>query len=53
MESVLPSEPTSDDNNSIYPVIAGIAGGAIVLLIAILVTCFCMKRRRDVQGDGK
>lgn len=53
MESVMPSEPTSNENNSIYPVIAGIAGGGTVLLIAILITCFCMKKRRDVQNDGR
>lgn len=39
--------------NSLYPLIAGAAGGGILLLIASLVVCLCLKRRENSQPEGK
>ncbi|XP_055909843.1 interference hedgehog [Eupeodes corollae] len=50
--SVIQSAKANEEDNSIYPVLAGVGGGGILLLLAIIAACLCMRRRKNSQsGD--
>ncbi|XP_055840511.1 interference hedgehog [Episyrphus balteatus] len=50
--SVIPATKANEEDNSIYPVVAGVGGGGILLLLAIIAACLCMRRRKNSQsGD--
>lgn len=39
-------------SKSYLPLIAGAAGGALVLLLVIICICVCIRRRRNADRDG-
>lgn len=55
--SLLPDEAVTpavaDKPRSYFALIAGAAGGGSLILLAIILGCVCMKRRRHLQNDGK
>ncbi|XP_036338791.1 interference hedgehog isoform X2 [Rhagoletis pomonella] len=49
----IPPPKVKETKNSKYPVVAGIAGFGILLIVAIVAAFLCMKRRRPAQPEDE
>uniref|UniRef100_A0ABK9NH39 Interference hedgehog n=1 Tax=Glossina morsitans morsitans TaxID=37546 RepID=A0ABK9NH39_GLOMM len=52
-EALDPSSKASDVENSVYPLVAGAAGGGILLLIVSVTACLCVKKRKNSQTEDQ
>ncbi|XP_030377959.1 interference hedgehog [Scaptodrosophila lebanonensis] len=51
--AIVSTTKSNQEQNSIYPVIAGAVGGGILLLIATVVACLCVRRRKNAQPEDE